>query len=308
MQIVWLKSVEDFVSLGINIENQNGSSGFPSLGQRAKGKIKMIFNHKNSMKSFIEQFCRFSLLQNQIEISFGLLTEKELNAEHINEFDIQDPFVFFGSQIQQESFLKIFKDKCAFIENSCDNKTKTIAYQRHLTDKVHHHSVSLGEYKTDFSKAESTLRSTQALFFNVNAIRRQDSFHKDSKLTGLDIYESCQLLRFYAMSASQNFLFINISHHSLSEETWECIATNFWYYLEGKNQIEIDNVEDKENKVYLVESTFFNKPLSFIQAQQTKRWWFIHPETKESIPCSEGDYLAIREGTIPNILLDLCVA
>ena len=218
----------------------------------------------------------------------------------------ETPLVYIGNDFQMNGFLRMFADKAALISKSCKSKFRTIAYQRHLSDKIHIGSVSLGEFKSDFGRAESTLRNAHAIIFEANAIRKQDSYFDQSPITGLDIYEACQVLRFCGLSTEHFFLFFNIGQQeTLRDESWECLATLFWYYMEGKNQHAVDHVEHEENHVYMVDNEYFQNPVSFIKAFHTKRWWFIHPESNEKVPCSEQDYITLREGNLPDIMISL---
>jgi hypothetical protein len=243
-------------------------------------------------------------------LQLGLINKAELISDRSNfaELNIQEPVIFFGNSAQENSFRKIFESRSAFISNKCEGMQKTIGYQRHLSNDIHHQSVSLGEFRSDFGRAESYLRAAQAIFFNLNSIRRQESYYKDSFITGLDIYEACQIIRFCGMATDHSFMFINIADSKAEKASWDCVATLIWYYIEGKNQIEIDNPEHAENHVYMVENELFAEPICFIKTYKTKRWWFVHPESNEKIPCSENDYQSLRAGSIPELMLNLFVS
>lgn len=306
MTIRWLERKDDFGGLPIT----SSLMKFIWTSKKPRNtypELRIVFNSRMQASAFLNAFSQFSFNLNTQNIQLGIAepgTGTDMRLENILVSDI--PLVFLGNELQMKGFLKMFDDKATLISRSCKSRYRTIAYQRHLSDKVHLGSVSLGEFKSDFGRAESTLRNAHAIVFELNAIRRQDSYFEQSAITGLDIYEACQVLRFCGLSTEHFFLFFNIGPaEALNPGSWECLATLFWYYLEGKNQHQVDHADHEDNHVYMVENEYFTRPVSFIKAYQTKRWWFIHPETGDKVPCSEQDYICFREGNLPDIMLSL---
>lgn len=276
--------------------------------ESSRETIRLIFNSVDHLKGLIQQLSAFCWQCNDLNLIAGIVSEKSHKRQNFTNFSaLDDTIIFFGSDEQQKKFTEIFTDKKAFISNSCQGENPTIAYQRHLSTQANTQSVSLGEFKAQFDRAESQIRAAEALFFDLSAIRRQDSYFEKSFITGLDIYEACQLLRFCGLSKKHKMLFFNIGHALPLENSWECIATSLWYYMEGLNQKEIENTDDRENHNYLVDNDMFSQPVNFIKGITTNRWWLVHPETKEKIPCTEQDYLSLRDGHMPDILVEICM-
>jgi hypothetical protein len=306
MKILWLERKIDLEDLKL------AESLYPhiSLAKNLRSKeadMNLVFNSRKSLVTFMNNLGRFNMDFNKLQFQLGIAEANNPTDFHPENLIITEtPLVFFGDEEQMRGFTKMFGQKAAIISNTCKKNFRTIAYQRHLCDQLHLGSVSLGEFKQDFGRAESTLRNAHGIMFEMNAIRKQDSYFRQSAITGLDIYEACNILRYCGLSTEHFFLFFNLfDDDNLLGENWECLALLFWYYLEGKNQAELDNIDHEENNVYMVENNFFAEPVSFIQTCQTKRWWFIHPETKEKVPCSEQDYNAFREGVLPDILVSI---
>lgn len=308
MHIEWLNSKYALDAIGLEAKYHD----FIHLAE-AKEKpdlevIKLVFNSKSHITAFLESCASFNWDHNSRVFALGLVSDRiQTEFDFSASFDLNDPVIWFGTNEQEKKFQEYFRNKMAKIAKKGDNQGPVIAYQRHLSGEIHPMSVSLGDFKTHFDKAESQVRAARAIFFNLNAIRRQDSYFDLSHITGLDIYEACQLLRFCGLSSDHSFLFYNIGYNSPLEQSWECIATTIWYYIEGKNNKNIEMVDEQENQLYFVENSLFDEPVNFIKGYQTKRWWLIHPETKEKIPCAESDYISLRDGHIPDILLNLCV-
>ncbi len=269
--------------------------------------ISLVFLDRSALTSFANAFEAFTWPFQNLLIQAGICTDKIKEANDDTSLQLDNPIVFFGSDSQQENYDKYLNTKKVFVQNSCNSTVPTVAYQRHMSSMHHIKSISLGEFRSNFDKAESLMRAAQTIVFNINAIRKQDSFSKNSPLTGLDIYEACQLLRFCGLNTQHGFLFYNIGHRELDEDTWQCIATTMWYYFEGITQQQVEDIDQRENSVYIVENSLFNEAITFIKGYQTNRWWFVHPESNEKVPCSEEDYKALRDGNIPDILLSICV-
>lgn len=309
MQIQWLRTNQELQASGIS-KIYYRHPLFNNEGKTSDKPVCLVFNDIAQLEDFLAASQSFEFASNKIRLIFGLI-DKQADAnkkENYAQLDTSESVIFFGNTAQENKFNKIFNSSSAFISNKCVEKHRTIAYQRHLSNTIHHQSVSLGEFRSDFGRAESYLRAAKAIFFNLNSVRIQDSDYADSYITGLDIYEACQIIRFCGMSTDHSFMFLNVSDSKTGSNSWNCVATMIWYYLEGKNQMTIDHPEHTENQVYMVEHELFNEAISFIKAHQTKRWWFVHPETKEKIPCSENDYNALKNGSIPELLLNLFVS
>lgn len=306
--IKWFNSKQEWLQAGLYSETyEKIKSNNEALGINAQN-LHLLFSNKDHMESFLNAYGNFSQYQNKLILVPGLLNENSEAELQKLAIELNMPAVFFGTKSQQDILESAITRKKAFISSKCRNTNKTIAYQRHLCDDIHIQSVSLGEFRTDFGKAESILRGADTVFFELNALRFQDSYFEDSLVTGLDIYEASQLLRYTGMATSHKLLYMNVSHQALHPRTWESLATLMWYYLEGKSQMEIDSPEHEDNRKFFVETEFFGDALTFIQTHKTNRWWVVHPETKERIPCTEQDYISLRDGMVPDLLMDLATA
>jgi len=265
-----------------------------------KNVVNIIFSSQEYLNSFMEFAEGMSNIFASINVRIGVVNNTD-QIDHIESSMVDSGVIFIGNDNDQEKYLKIFNTSACIISNKCHPNTQSIAYQRHLSSSFNPNSISLSELREDFSNAESKLRAVKSIFLRKDAVKKQDSFSQRSRITGIDIYECCQLVRYAGLSASLDFFFINAQEESETKDIWDFITTAVWYYLEGNTHKNIDNKSDNK-KIYLVDCDFFDEPIEFIKSECTKRWWFKHPTSQKEVPCSEKDYNALRIGQIPDLM------
>lgn len=303
MNINWIDPALNPAHAGnqLNSENKQDSSD-------TANSLCLVFENREHLDQLCNAIADFDFSNMALNLRFGIIEMQGEKGKSSSTFSTEDQqVVYFGTEKSEKNFLNIAGENAVMISNQCHKNHRTIAFQRHLSQENHIQSVSLGEFKADFGKAESLLRASDMIFLDLNVIRRQDSFYPVSKLTGLDIYEASQLLRYCGLSARHSLLHIKTDFSSISHQSWECMACLLWYYIEGCGHVSTDDLSSNDNHVYMVENVFFNDALKFIKSNITNRWWFVHPETGQEIPCSEQDYISVREGAVPDLILDLCV-
>ena len=195
------------------------------------------------------------------------------------------------------------RSNTAIISHTSNPKDICLGYQRHFCTNLNPKSVSLGEIKADPLQAEVIIRSLPQIIFDIDSVRKQDSYYKNSKITGLDIYEAAALTRYIGMSLENTFSYYLVDTEELNSETAELVATLIWYQIEGLLHQKIE--DNKEEQSYLIHSEYYNAPVEFIKGSKTGRWSFIHPEDKKKYPCTEDDYQSMRDGRIPDSLLTI---
>jgi len=213
-------------------------------------------------------------------------------------------FIISGTE-DMNRFQKVFGENGIHISKLANPDEVNLAYQRHFGTESNMKSLGLGELKADLSIAETSIRNAEAVFLDLSAIQKQDSFFEKSSILGLNIFESCQLLKTAALSDKNKLVFINTEDLDLNSNTEELISLLFWYYLEGYKNRKIEDLENPDHLVYLVDSEFYDQPIKFIKGNITGRWWFVHPEIHEPIACHLKDYEQLKAGKIPDIFMSL---
>lgn len=218
--------------------------------------------------------------------------------------DLDHGSIFIGDKTTCYGFKNLFKKQVCIVSNFTDYEhALCLGYQRHLGINVNPQSLSLGEIRYNMTKAEAIMRRSSAIIFDLSAIRKQESFIDESFVTGLDIFESCALLKSAGMAKNKKLMVFNFGEELLNNNSAEIVSLLIWYYLEGAMDQNMEKIEHNNNKLYMVHNPYFEKPLKFIQGNITGRWWYQNPETLYYVACTEEDYLEISKGRIPDEFL-----
>jgi hypothetical protein len=264
-----------------------------------KSTINLILSEKISKDSF------FSNLMDKLNIydNFDLNVFWLLDlSESINCIEEGVSFIIAYSQ-ELDNFRALDSDYICISKKSNPDK-HNIGYQRHLGTVPLRPSVSLGEYKQSGDLADALIRKSNTVIFNIDAIRRQDSFCKASDITGLDVYEACHLSRSAGLSTNLQLFCIDIGDDTLRDEREDLVSLMFWYFLEGRMHKYIDT-KPENITTYLVQSDVSEDPIQFNKSKITNRWTFLHPIDNKPYPCTEQDYNDLIQGHIPDVILAL---
>ena len=231
-----------------------------------------------------------------------------INSEGLDIEDLEILFaksLIVGEDKYIKGYLKVPNVKTLNVSSKARTNETHLGYQRHFNKHNNPNSVSLGELRADNSHAETAMRSAKVIHFHIDALRSEDSQSPHSHTTGMDIYESCHLMRLAGLSKALDLMCINTESDTISDKTGEAIALLIWYFLEGQINKEIETMKQKENDIFLVSSDLFEEPIKFVVGHKTGRWWYQHPSTKEYLPCSDKDYTAISMGNLPDAIVSL---
>jgi hypothetical protein len=262
--------------------------------------INLIFGEKlDRIRVYSKFFSKKSIIDN---FDVRAFTFNNKGEDHLEEFG-QGITVIIAYSQEIEKFRQL-DDQSIVISKQAMTERHSIAYQRHLCDIPNKPSVSLGEYKASKELADTIIRKSNTVFYNIDAIRVQDSFHNESSITGLDIYEACSLARSIGLSNNIKLFCIDIGSEDIHENTVEAVSLLLWYFFEGRTNSSIDT-KPENSTTYLVDSEMFDKEVTFWQSKITGRWSFRHPIDNDIYPCTENDYIDLVQGQVPDILLTL---
>ena len=299
MNIEWYCKNNDMIKSEMTDSSQLVNKLLNYESESALECVNIIFSQKTYFDAFLKNIKGMANIFDSLNFRLGVVQNE--NIEKLNGELIDSSVIYIGGDRDQLKYLSVFNSSSCVISSECHEKYTTIGYQRHLSNNINIQSVSLSELRQDFSLAESKLRAAKSVFLRKNAIKKQDSFSSRSRITGLDVYETCQLIRYCGLSSNLEFFFINAEKTDAEASTWDIITTAIWYYLEGKINQNIDNQKDA-TKIFMVDCDFFEDPIMFTKSEITNRWWFDHPNSGEKIPCSENDYTAMKNGQIPDLM------
>ncbi len=303
-RITWLHSTscqrsetEQIVKTGL-IEN------FMSTAEDCeKASFNIVMSSKKLAHSILEPFSKLENAFQNLNINFGWI-DSVMDCYNDSTFP-DGKTIVIGEDNYISKWLVVPDVKTVHLSAIGRNDELHIGFQRHFKAHNNPYSVSLGELRADMSNSETAIRCAERLHFHIDALRKEDSHSPHSFVSGLDIYQMSRLMRLAGLSKRLSLMCINTVDELISPVTAQSISLLVWYYLEGQINKEIENMKQKENDIFLVNSDLYEEPVKFVVGNKTGRWWYQNPTTKEYVPCSEKDYQAISSGSLPDALVSL---
>ncbi len=272
------------------------SQRIPGLSE---GRINLIIDEKLLLFDLISKLNEQVNIYKELNLHIGILSGEVSETLTLPE----GKTIAIGTQEQLEQIKKI--DRYFHISHTTKKNEVSLAYQRHHCINTNSESVSLGEIKSDPMKGEVLCRHYPACIYGLEAIRRQDSYNKKSKLAGLSIDEAATLSRYIGLSKTNKLTYYCTDIENICEETCELLACLIWYQLEGVLHAKVEDKISETTKSYIVETPVYDLPVEFIKGEITGRWWYIEPDKKEKRPCTQEDYESIRQGIMPDKWLSI---
>lgn len=174
-------------------------------------------------------------------------------------------------------------------------------------------TIRLGEYRAQPNLAEPFLRSSEFVYFDLNAIRFSDCPANAAKHPGgLTAEEASALARVAGMSERTQCMFISAWNPVEDPHlvTARLVAQLFWYFLEGRTLRQLDHGLHRSHLTqYQVQLMNFDRVLNFYKSEHTGKWWFEEPLSdndfsNQLIPCTLDEYQLAAQDQIPRRILD----
>lgn len=193
----------------------------------------------------------------------------------------------------------------------------TIAFQRHNLNaqpEERCETIRLGEYRQNNSIADPPIRSSELMYFDLNAIRCSDNpSNSEHNPSGLFAEEACALTRIAGMSERLKCLAISgwDENTDPNNQTANLVAQMIWYFWEGCHLKKLDHQVNREQLTkYLVQVKGLDYILNFYKSEQTGKWWFEEPLvnnefSNQLIPCTYDEYLNAAQDQIPNRIMEM---
>lgn len=278
---------------------------FQSIDEEAEEEpYNIMVSSRAAAVRMLESFSKLEDAFQNLNLRFGWMDNEKMESDISENITIGNTLII-GEGSYIDGFMKVPDVKSLYMASKAQNSSLHLGYQRHLASHTNPSSIALGEIRQDISYSQTLMRRTEALFFNIDVMKREDSGSSHSPVTGLDIYQTCNLMRLAGMSSALKLICLNPGSAELSEQTADTLALIIWYFLEGQINKEIENMKQKENDIFLVSTDLHEDPIKFVVGHKTGRWWYQHPSTKEYVPCSDKDFKAISSGNLPDAILSL---
>ena len=183
-----------------------------------------------------------------------------------------------------------------------------------LFEKLYFDICRLGEFNSDFKKAEPHLRNADILTLDLQSIRSSDfrGKHYDSP-NGFYAEQICQITKYAGISDKlTSFGIFNLYPEGNTESSDHLIAQIIWYFIDGVSQRKGDFPigSKKDYTKFLVNLEDFKEEIIFYKSDKSDRWWMEvpYPPQKESIyerhhlvPCDYQDYEKAMKNEVPNL-------
>lgn len=322
----WLHTIERNVLNSTNVsEGQIGHRLFsiPDKPYIEDYPIAFIFKNMPLNFHFRQSFDQLQDHFNTKFIDLGHLRNNDINSvtNLLKDISKSHRIIFIGGDMEvSNAILNTFRSNtstqrhCYISDLVATNDAERNTYlglQRHLNNKESlsklddTKALSLGQIKSSPEKVEPMIRNAHHISLNLNALDHTCLRNTAKNLTGLSIFEICQM--FKSIGSVQSIQTIHLQTNEMkAPDVADLCALLCWYFLEGAEHAMLEDVHDQTNKSYIVYIESLDTDITFIQGNKTGKWWLKNPGTIESgeyIPCSYEDYQTVCQNDIPNKFL-----
>lgn len=184
-----------------------------------------------------------------------------------------------------------------------------------LFEKLLFDYCRLGEYNTDYKRAEPHLRNSDILSIDLTSVRYSDLNDKQySNANGFYAEQMCQMARYAGVSdkLTSMGIFNYLPEHSEAKNVSDLVAQIIWYFIDGANH-RVGDFPIGSRKDYLkftVQLDDFKEQVIFYKSDKSARWWMEVPYPSENerkyerhflVPCNQEDYERAMRNEIPDL-------
>jgi formiminoglutamase len=182
-----------------------------------------------------------------------------------------------------------------------------------LFEKLYFDTLRLGEFNSNFRKAEPLIRNADILNIDLQAIKASDFKGKEyHSPNGFYAEQVCQIAKYTGISDKISSFGIFNLFPGTSLEAHELIAQIIWYFIDGvaDRRGDFPKCAKTEYKKFMVHHEAFENDLIFYKSNKSERWWMEvpHPKKEHSrydrhhlIPCDQEDYEFALKNEIPDL-------
>lgn len=183
-----------------------------------------------------------------------------------------------------------------------------------LFDKLYFDICRLGEFNSDFKKAEPHLRNSDILSVDFRSIRASELLNVNyNSPNGFYADQMCQITKYAGISDKlTSFGVFNYLPEKHSGTTSYMVAQMIWYFIDGVSQRKGDFPigSKKDYLKFTVHLEEIKEDLIFYKSNRSERWWMEVPyppkqgvkyERHHLVPCDKEDYELAMKSEIPNL-------
>jgi formiminoglutamase len=183
-----------------------------------------------------------------------------------------------------------------------------------LFEKLYFDYLRLGEFNTDFRKAEPFIRNADILTFNLESIKSAEYKAENCvNPNGFYAEQACQISKYAGISDKLScFSILNVIPDGQNYSSHELIAQMMWYFIDGVSERKGDFPigTKKEYTKFIVHLEAFKDELVFFKSNKSQRWWMEvpHPSAIDKryqrhylVPCNLEDYELALKNELPDL-------
>ena len=180
-----------------------------------------------------------------------------------------------------------------------------------LFEKLYFDICRLGEFNSDFKKAEPHLRNADLISIDFNSIKASELLFKGGNPNGFYAEQICQLAKYSGFSDKVTSFGL-FNYNNPNEVSDKLLAQIIWYFIDGiENRIGDFPLGSKND--YLKFTVFVEESgheIIFYKSNKSSRWWMEVPyppkdaskyERHLIIPCNREDYENAMKSHIPDL-------
>jgi arginase family enzyme len=167
-------------------------------------------------------------------------------------------------------------------------------------DKLRFDCYRVGKVKGHIDEMEPSIRSSNLVSFDMNAIANAYAPAVLLSPNGLDGMEACRLMQYAGMSGAMQVAGIYgfEAARDVNSLTAIQVAHMVWYFIDGmQKQLHEAPLEDR-NAFNEFTTVCAEVDTLFLQSKYTGRWWVQLPD-QSFTPCAYSDYLAASHNDLP---------
>jgi formiminoglutamase len=218
-------------------------------------------------------------------------------------------------EISSEAYLSqiLLRRPCVLFNNA--NIGLQIPYagtkEFELFEKLYFDICRLGEFNSDFKKAEPHLRNADLISLDFTSIKASELLFKGGNPNGFYAEQICQLARYAGLSDKVTSFGI-FNYSDVTEVSDKLLAQIIWYFIDGiENRLgdfPIGSKSDYHKFTVFVEDS--GHEIIFYKSNKSSRWWMEVPyppkegskyDRHHIVPCNKEDYENAMINHIPDL-------
>ena len=180
-----------------------------------------------------------------------------------------------------------------------------------LFEKLYFDICRLGEFNSDFKKAEPHLRNADIINIDFESIKASETHSIHGLPNGFYAEQICQIAKYAGISDKVSSLGI-FNYNNYTAVGDQLLAQLIWYFIDGLasrfSDFPMGSKDDYKKFTVVMEETIHE--LVFFKSNKSSRWWMEVPfppnnaskyERHYLVPCNKEDYENAMKNELPDL-------